>query len=89
MITIFSPDLVCRELVELVTDYLEGRLPARTRRRFERHLSKCDGCTQYVEQLRLTIRATGELREEDLDPELRDRLLHAFRDWHDDDETEE
>jgi anti-sigma factor RsiW len=85
---ILSPDLVCRELVELVTDYLEGRLPARTRRRFERHVARCDGCTGYVEQLRQTIVATGRLREEDLEPELRDTLLAAFRDWNDD-ETEE
>ncbi len=85
---ILSPDLVCRELVELVTDYLEGRMPARTRRRFERHLSKCDGCTAYVEQLRVTIAATGRLREEDLEPELRERLLTAFRNWHDN-ETED
>ena len=85
---ILSPDLVCRELVELVTDYLEGRLPARTRRRFERHLAKCEGCTAYVEQLRQTVAATGILRVEDLDPELRDRLLAAFRGWHDD-ETED
>ncbi len=85
---ILSPDLAFRELVELVTDYLEGRMPARTRRRFERHLSKCDGCTAYVEQLRVTIAATGRLREEDLEPELRERLLTAFRNWHDD-ETED
>jgi anti-sigma factor RsiW len=82
---IFSPDLACRELVELVTDYLEGRLSPRQRRRFERHLAGCDGCTGYVEQLRVTIRVTGTLREDDLDPRLRDKLLAAFRDWHDDD----
>jgi anti-sigma factor RsiW len=70
----------CQEVVELVTDYLEGRLTAADRRRVERHLKGCDGCTAYLEQARTTIRLTGQLREGDLEPELRDRLLEAFRD---------
>ena len=75
-----SPQTIsCRELVELVTDYLEGRLPAAERRRVERHLKGCDGCTTYLEQARTTIRLTGELRDEDLAPELRERLLEALR----------
>ena len=69
----------CQELVELVTDYLEGRLSRADRKRVERHLSGCDGCTAYLEQARTTIRLTGRLREEDIGPELRDRLLDAFR----------
>jgi len=74
--------LSCQELVELVTDYLEGALDAADRRRFDEHLALCDGCTLYVEQLRQTIRATGTLRPEDVSPEAERALLEAFRGWH-------
>ena len=73
--------LTCRELVELVTDYLEGTLSRRDRARFDRHIAGCDGCTAYLAQFRETIRLTGELREEQLDPVARDALLREFRDW--------
>ena len=73
--------LSCRHVVELVTDYLEGTLSWRERRRVERHLSGCDGCTAYVEQMRTTLAALGTIPEESLTPEARDALLHAFRDW--------
>ena len=76
------PALACKELVELVTDYLEGRLTPEDRRRFDEHLAACDGCTRYVEQFRTTIRLVGRLREQDLEPQVRDALLEAFRDWH-------
>ena len=76
------PALACKELVELVTDYLEGRLSPEDRRRFDEHLAACDGCTRYVEQFRTTIRLVGRLREQDLEPHVRDALLDAFRDWH-------
>jgi anti-sigma factor RsiW len=71
----------CKELVELVTDYLEGRLAWVDRERVETHLRGCDGCTAYLEQMRATIAITGRLREDQLDPVMRDRLLDAFRDW--------
>ena len=74
-------ELTCREIVELVTDYLEGTLPRRQRRAFEAHLAGCDGCTQYVEQMRETIRLTGRITEESLDPEQREQILEAFRDF--------
>jgi len=74
--------LSCRELVELVTEYLEGALDDRDVRAFERHLPGCDGCTEYVEQLRATVRATGTLTPDDLTPEAETALLQAFRDWH-------
>src|SRR5205814_827900 len=61
-----TPPLTCRELVQLITDYLEGGLSRRDRRRFERHLRGCDGCTTYVEQMRETVRVAGALGEEDL-----------------------
>ena len=71
----------CKELVELVTDYLEGSLSWRQKRRFEKHISLCHGCTAYVEQFRVTLRALGTLREEDVPPAARDELLAVFRDW--------
>jgi anti-sigma factor RsiW len=73
--------IACQELVELVTDYLEGALSERDRRRFEAHIAGCPHCTAYVEQIRLTIRATGGLSEAQLDPVARDELLAAFRTW--------
>jgi anti-sigma factor RsiW len=75
------PELSCGELVELVTDYLEGRMPDAARARFEAHLDGCQGCRNYVEQIRGTVRLAGTLGEEDLNPEGRDRLLAAFRGW--------
>lgn len=76
-----TKEITCKELVELVTDYLEGTLSRSDRRRFERHLDACDGCTNYVEQMRQVIGTLGRLTEDSIQPEARDRLLHAFRDW--------
>jgi anti-sigma factor RsiW len=73
--------ITCREVVELVTDYLEGALDAEQASLFEQHLNFCDGCVTYVDQLRLTIDAVGEVAEEDVPPAARDRLMQAFRDW--------
>lgn len=75
------PELTCQELVELVTDYLEGALSPADRARFEEHLSMCSGCRAYVEQLRDTVRLAGTLTEDDLSPRMRDDLLGAFRAW--------
>ncbi len=73
--------LTCKELVELVTGYLEGKLPPPDRARFEKHLALCPNCPTYLEQMRLTIRALGMLPEESIAPETRQELLQAFRDW--------
>jgi anti-sigma factor RsiW len=73
--------LSCRELVELVTAYLEGELPAGAQKRFEAHLSQCDGCSVYLEQMRTTIRLSGMLGVEDVSPEAEQALLRAFRGW--------
>ena len=73
--------LACRELVELVTHYLEGALPAEDRTRFGAHIAACPHCTEYLAQFRLTIAATGRLQEEDIVPEAREALLGAFRNW--------
>ena len=76
-----TPEMTCRELVHLITDYFEGGLSRRDRRRFEHHIRGCDGCTTYVEQMRETVRVTGVLEEEALSPEARRELLAVFRDW--------
>ncbi|MGZ8692245.1 MAG: anti-sigma factor family protein [Gaiellaceae bacterium] len=73
--------LSCLELVELVTAYLEGDLSSGERKRFDAHLSACDGCTMYVEQMRRTIELTGTLRVDDLLGDAETALLRAFRDW--------
>ena len=75
-------DLSCKELVELVTDYLEGALDAADRRRFETHVGECGHCAEYLEQIRTTVSLTGRLREETLAPDARGALLEAFRGWH-------
>lgn len=75
-------ELSCQEIVELVTDYIEGTMPPDERRRFDHHLTYCPGCVTYVEQIRETIRATGTIpSEETLSPELREGLLSQFREW--------
>jgi hypothetical protein len=74
-------DLTCAEIVELVTEYLEGGLSADDRERFEEHIGYCRWCLTYLDQMRQTIEAVGRLREEDLSPELQSGLLAAFRDW--------
>jgi anti-sigma factor RsiW len=73
--------LSCRELVELVTAYLEGALSIADRMRFENHLTACDGCSTYVQQMRRTIELTGTLRVDDVSREAESALLHAFRNW--------
>jgi anti-sigma factor RsiW len=71
----------CQELVELVTDYLEGALSAGDLRRFEAHIDGCDGCTEYLRQLRETIRIVGEITPDDLTPEAERELLAVFARW--------
>jgi anti-sigma factor RsiW len=72
-------DLVCQEAVELMSDYLDGALPRRQRRRLERHMAGCDACSGYLEQLRTTIAVTGSASPEDLDPEALDGLTELYR----------
>ena len=74
-------DLTCKEVVEIVSDYLDGVLSPEDRERFDAHLRGCEGCTSYVEQMRETIRLTGMLTEEQVPVEQRERLRRAFRDW--------
>jgi predicted anti-sigma-YlaC factor YlaD len=76
-----SAELTCRELVELVTDYLEGSLIPEERMRFEEHLLICEGCSAYLDQVRKTIQVVGSLQEDSIHPQMRDNLLAAFRSW--------
>lgn len=81
MLTLRRRDLVCRQAVELVTDYLEGSLSRRDRRRFEAHLRTCPNCTAYLEQIRMTIALTGAVEPDDLTPEARSDLTELYRRW--------
>jgi anti-sigma factor RsiW len=81
--SLFTREMACQELVELVTAYFDGSLSRSDRRRFRAHISGCDHCTDYLEQMRLVIEASGSLTEEDIDPAAREELLDAFRGWKD------
>jgi anti-sigma factor RsiW len=74
-------DLTCRELVEVVTDYLEGALAPAEAARVEAHLAGCRHCRAYLEQMRLTLAALGRLTESDVAPDAEEALLRAFRGW--------
>ena len=76
-----TPDMTCKELVDVITEYFEGTLPAEDRARFGRHLAGCDGCQAYLDQMRQTIAALGRLPPESLSPEAESKLLEAFRGW--------
>ena len=80
-------DLTCAQVVELVTDYLEGALSEAERARFDAHLSGCDGCTNYLDEMRVTIAVVGHVHEEDLSDEAKAGLLAAFRSWSRDEEA--
>jgi predicted anti-sigma-YlaC factor YlaD len=69
----------CQEVVEVITDYLEGKLAAEDAAIFEAHLELCEGCRWYLEQMRTTITAVGRIEEEAVPPELQDTVLAAFR----------
>lgn len=71
----------CRQIVELVTDYLEGRLPLEERTEFEQHLVYCGGCRNYLQQIRQTIAAAGAAKEEALSPAQQEELVRLFRGW--------
>jgi anti-sigma factor RsiW len=75
------PEMPCRELVEVITDYLEDRLSPDDRVRFEIHLAECEACRTYVDQFRQTVRVLGRLPEESLSDDARKALLAAFRGW--------
>jgi anti-sigma factor RsiW len=73
--------MTCKELVELVTDYLEGALPPRDVARFEEHIVSCPPCHTHLDQMRRTIEVVGRIPEQALSPEAEHHLLEAFRNW--------
>jgi hypothetical protein len=72
--------ITCQELTELTNDYIEGTLPSHEMALFEQHLNFCDGCDWYVDQMRATIATVGRIEPEEVPPDIRDKLLAAFRD---------
>ena len=76
-----EPALTCHEIVDIVTDYLEGALTPDVEERVEAHLALCDGCARYLDQMRETIRLTGMLTEDQIPDEQKRELLEAFRSW--------
>ena len=76
-----TDDLACQELVELVTEYLEGTLPPAERARFEEHVAVCASCRHYLEQMHQTVRTVGRLSVDSIAPEAKQNLLKAFRNW--------
>ncbi|HEV3376006.1 MAG TPA: zf-HC2 domain-containing protein [Thermoleophilaceae bacterium] len=74
-------EMSCRELVGVITDYLEGTLPEPDRVRLEEHVAECPYCEEYIAQMRQTIEALGELPATSLDPRREAELLDAFRGW--------
>ena len=72
-------DLACRDVVELVSDYLDESLDPPLAAAVERHLALCPACIEYVRQLRQTVRLLGGLPEETLSARARMELLAAFR----------
>ena len=76
-----SRDLACQQAVELVTDYLEDALSDAGRRRFAAHLAGCPHCTEYLAQMRATIKLTGQLTPADLSPDMQDEFIALYRRW--------
>jgi anti-sigma factor RsiW len=81
MLSLRRKDIVCQQAVELVTDYLEGALSPRGRRRFEAHLRACPNCSAYLEQIRLTVELSGSIEPEDLSPEATTDLTDLYLRW--------
>lgn len=73
--------LTCRELVELVTEYLENALAPSDRARFEEHIMTCPPCRAHLDQMRRTLSVLGRVPEDAVSPEAEESLLQAFRGW--------
>ena len=78
---IATPEFACQDLVELVTEYLDDKLPPDRRSDFDAHLAECPYCDEYLDQIRVTIALTGTVREDDLSPTALAALIEAFHDW--------
>jgi anti-sigma factor RsiW len=77
-------DILCQQAVELVTDYLEGSLSRRQRRRFEAHVRACPNCSAYLEQIRTIIALSHGLEPDDLSPEAQEDFIELYRRWQSD-----
>ena len=74
-------EMSCKELVEVVTGYLEGVLSPKDRARFEEHLGQCPGCQTYLDQMRQVVHTLGRLNEDSISPAAWETLQQAFRNW--------
>ena len=81
LLGVFRRDLVCQQVVEMVTAYLEDALSRSDRRRLEKHLAGCPLCTEYLAQIRETIRLAGRVTPDDLTPPMRTELTDLYRRW--------
>jgi predicted anti-sigma-YlaC factor YlaD len=81
MLSLRRRDIACQQAVELVTDFLEGALSSRERRRFESHLRRCPNCSAYLEQIRITIELTGAVDPEELTPDAKRDLIDLYQRW--------
>jgi anti-sigma factor RsiW len=81
MLSLRRKDIVCQQAVEMITDYLDGALSRRDRRRLETHFRACPNCSAYLEQIRLTIQLTGGIETDDLSPEAQAELSDLYRRW--------
>ena len=77
-------DIVCREAVELVTDYLEDALSQAQRRRFEAHLANCPDCPEWLAQMRAIVALAGRVTPDDLTPRMQKEFIGLYRQWRDD-----
>ncbi|MGD0475951.1 MAG: zf-HC2 domain-containing protein [Candidatus Velthaea sp.] len=76
-----TPEMDCIDLVEITTDYLEGKLAPEDAARLEAHLTECDGCTEYLRQMRITQDTLGRPDAAVIPAPGREKLLAAFRAW--------
>jgi len=81
MLSLRNRDLLCQQAIELLTEYLEDNLSRRQRRRLEGHLRACPNCSNYLEQIRITIRLTGTMEPEELTPDAVDDLTELYQRW--------
>jgi predicted anti-sigma-YlaC factor YlaD len=85
MLSLRNRDLLCQQAIELLTEYLEGNLSRRQKRRLEGHLRACPNCSNYLEQIRITIRLTGAMEPEELTPDAVDDLTELYQRWREED----
>ncbi|MBI1279921.1 MAG: anti-sigma factor [Anaerolineaceae bacterium] len=71
----------CKELVDLVADYMDETISKEARAKFEQHLSECGYCSAYVQQMHMTVKLTSQLSESEGDKPAPDELVDIFRKW--------